>query len=198
MVLRMYTLSLGFISSCFLFYILQWWFRNVKAFEKTIEFFHDVLQRNITAANPPPPNKHDVSHGKNRYVRLPLAKGIAHSHINYWKNRPSSIGCPIFMKHFDWELTLNVEHYWQFDKILTLYKIYIHCVIHYKPTGQGRGLPPPPKKKTTLEHHGNLGRLNMFNSGYFIAILQKSLGKLSTALIHIQTEGLNYHHIKYT
>jgi hypothetical protein len=31
--------------------------RNVKAFEKTIEFFHDVLQRNVTAANPPP-NEH--------------------------------------------------------------------------------------------------------------------------------------------
>ena len=26
--------------------------------KKTIEFFHDVLQRNVTAANPPPPNEH--------------------------------------------------------------------------------------------------------------------------------------------
>jgi hypothetical protein len=34
----------------------------LKAFEKTIEFFHDILQRNVTAANPPPttntPNEH--------------------------------------------------------------------------------------------------------------------------------------------
>jgi hypothetical protein len=30
----------------------------LKAFEKTIEFFHDVLQRNVTAANPPAPNEH--------------------------------------------------------------------------------------------------------------------------------------------
>jgi hypothetical protein len=34
--------------------ILQRWFRNVKAFEKTIEFSRDVLQRNVTAANPTP------------------------------------------------------------------------------------------------------------------------------------------------
>jgi hypothetical protein len=37
---------------------LQRSFRNVKVFEGTIEFFHDVLQINVTAANPPPPNEH--------------------------------------------------------------------------------------------------------------------------------------------
>jgi hypothetical protein len=26
--------------------------------KKTIEFSHDVLQRNVTAENPPPPNEH--------------------------------------------------------------------------------------------------------------------------------------------
>jgi hypothetical protein len=31
--------------------------KMLKAFEKTHEFFHDVLQRNVTAANPPP-NEH--------------------------------------------------------------------------------------------------------------------------------------------
>ena len=30
----------------------------VRLLKKTIEFFHDVLQRNVTAANPPPPNEH--------------------------------------------------------------------------------------------------------------------------------------------
>jgi hypothetical protein len=33
----------------FSFSILQRWFQNVKAFEKTIKFFHDVLQRKVTA-----------------------------------------------------------------------------------------------------------------------------------------------------
>jgi hypothetical protein len=28
-----------------------------KVFEKTIEFFHGVLQRNVIAANPPPSNE---------------------------------------------------------------------------------------------------------------------------------------------
>ncbi len=42
--------------------------------KKTIDYFHDVLQRNVTAANPPsPPERtYDVSRGQNRYVRLPL------------------------------------------------------------------------------------------------------------------------------
>ena len=43
--LRMYILV--FVPCCFLFYIVQRWFRNVKVFEKTVEFFHDVLQRFI-------------------------------------------------------------------------------------------------------------------------------------------------------
>ena len=40
----------------------------LKAFDKTIEFFH-VLQRNVTAKR-----TYDVSRGQNRYVRLPLGK----------------------------------------------------------------------------------------------------------------------------
>jgi hypothetical protein len=50
------------------FYILQRSFRNVKVFEGTIEFFHDVLQINVTAANPRTPKRtYDVSRGQNRY-----------------------------------------------------------------------------------------------------------------------------------
>jgi hypothetical protein len=65
---------LVFVSSCFLFYILQGWFRNVyKALEKTIEFFHDALQRKSQLNPAPPPKRpYDVSRGQNRYVRLPL------------------------------------------------------------------------------------------------------------------------------
>jgi hypothetical protein len=58
MVLRMYRLV--FVPSCFLFYILQRWFRNVKAFEKTIEYFHDVYRETsqLQTPPPPPPNEH--------------------------------------------------------------------------------------------------------------------------------------------
>ena len=34
------------------------------AFEKTIEFFHTVLQRNVTAEPPTPKRTYDVSRGK--------------------------------------------------------------------------------------------------------------------------------------
>jgi hypothetical protein len=55
----------------------------LKAFDKTIKFFH-VLQRNVTAATPPPPppppppprthkRTYDVSRGHNRTL-LPLGK----------------------------------------------------------------------------------------------------------------------------
>ena len=58
--------GLVFASSCFLFYILQRWFRNVKAFgEKTIEFFH--------SCKPPTPKRtYDASSGKNRYQEASL------------------------------------------------------------------------------------------------------------------------------
>jgi hypothetical protein len=52
MVLRMYRLVL--VSSFFLIFCKDN-SEMLKAFEKTIEFFHDVLQRNVTAANTPPP-----------------------------------------------------------------------------------------------------------------------------------------------
>jgi hypothetical protein len=70
MVLRMYRLV--FVSSCFLFYILQRWFRNVKAFEKTIKFLHDFLPEKRQSCKPQPKQTYDVSRGQNRYVRLPL------------------------------------------------------------------------------------------------------------------------------
>jgi hypothetical protein len=50
MVPRMYRLV--FVSSCFLFYILQRWFRNVR---KKYRIFPWCLQRNVTAATPSPP-----------------------------------------------------------------------------------------------------------------------------------------------
>ena len=64
-----------------LFYTLQRWFRNVKAFDKTIEFFHDVyretLQLQPTTPPPPPPQTSIWRFSwKNRYVRLPLARKL--------------------------------------------------------------------------------------------------------------------------
>ena len=72
MVLRMYRLV--FVSSCFLFIFCKDDSEMLRlSGEKTIEFFHDVLQRNVTAATPPPPKRtYDVSRGQNRYVRLSL------------------------------------------------------------------------------------------------------------------------------
>ena len=60
-------------SSCFLQYILQRRFRYVTAFKKTVDFFHDVLQRNVTAANSPPPNYIGKNYGKQKGLGGPPA-----------------------------------------------------------------------------------------------------------------------------
>jgi hypothetical protein len=62
-----------FASSCFLQHILQRRFRYVKAFKKNIVFFHDVLQRNVTAANSPAPNYIGKNYGKQKGVGGPPA-----------------------------------------------------------------------------------------------------------------------------
>ena len=51
----------------------------LKAFEKTIEFFHDVY-REASQLQPPPNRTYDVSRGKNRYVRLPSLSSAE----SYW------------------------------------------------------------------------------------------------------------------
>ncbi len=64
-----------FVSSCFFFIFCKDNSEMLRLVKKTIEFFHDVLQRNVTAANPPTPKRtYDVSRAQNRHVRLPLWK----------------------------------------------------------------------------------------------------------------------------
>ena len=53
-----YRLYIVFVSSCFFFIFCKDNSEMLRLAKKTIEFFHDVLQRNVTAANPPPPNEH--------------------------------------------------------------------------------------------------------------------------------------------
>ena len=70
-IIRMYRLV--FVSSCFFFIFCKDDSEMLRLLKKIIEFFHDVLQRNVTAASPPTPKQtYDVSRGQNRYVRLPL------------------------------------------------------------------------------------------------------------------------------
>ena len=69
----------AFVSSCFFFIFCKDDSKMLRLSKKTIEFFHDVSQINVTAATPPPPpsppptpkRTYDVSRGQNRYVRLP-------------------------------------------------------------------------------------------------------------------------------
>ena len=51
-------LYIVFVSSCFFFIFCKDNSEMLRLAKKTIEFFHDVLQRNVTAANPPPLNEH--------------------------------------------------------------------------------------------------------------------------------------------
>ena len=62
------------LSKCYILYTLYRLFQDVKDFQQTIEIFHDFSPRNVTGANTPTPRQrpHDVSHGQNRYVTLPL------------------------------------------------------------------------------------------------------------------------------
>ncbi len=70
-IIRMYRLV--FVSSCFFFIFCKDDSEMLRLSKKTIEFFHDVLQRNVTAANPPNPKRtYDVSRRQTRYVMLPL------------------------------------------------------------------------------------------------------------------------------
>ncbi len=66
-----YRLYIVFVSSCFFFIFCKVNSEMLRLAKKTIEFFHDVLQRNVTAANPTPKRTYDVSRAQNRHVRLP-------------------------------------------------------------------------------------------------------------------------------